>query len=191
MLELISKLLSSLVPVLFTAFFAWIGSRNDQAKRKQMFEDAKQRIELINTYVASQKLVIDDAAELGAVKKTAANELYNIKAFLDKNLHSLEKSSEKSESYWQRFFLLYKMRTGLAGFLRVCFFLMLLGSVLYSIFLSSMVTPASLQNYGLGWIIVAVITWSLPGVLVGLLLRWLAVKFDKPTNSLRKVELRQ
>jgi hypothetical protein len=78
------------------------------------------------------------------------------------------------------------MRTGLAGFFRVCFFLMLLGSVLYSIFLSSLVTPASLQDYGLGWIVVAVITWNLPIVFIALLLRWLAIKFDKPTDSLRK-----
>lgn len=64
---------------IITLFFAWIASKNEQAKRKQMFEDAKQRIELINAYVASQKLVFDDSAELGAMKKAAASELYNIR----------------------------------------------------------------------------------------------------------------
>jgi hypothetical protein len=85
--RIISTAISSLIPILITLLFAWIGNTNVQSKRKQMFEDVKRRIELINSYVASQKLVIDDATELGIVKKTAADELYNIKAFLDNNLH--------------------------------------------------------------------------------------------------------
>jgi hypothetical protein len=187
MSEFISKLLSSLLPVLFTVFFAWIGNRNDHAKRKQVFEDAKQRIELINAYIASQKLVIDDAAELGVVKKTAANELYNIKAFLDNNLHSLEKASEKSASYWQHFFLLYPMRTGLAVFFRVCFFLTLIVSVLWSIFLTNITfTDPVVQENGWGFNIILVILGSLPSVLVALLLRGLAIKFDTPQKNAQK-----
>src|SRR5512136_1128408 len=104
--EVITILLSSFLPILFTIFFAWISNRSEKVKRKQMIEDAKQRIELINAYVVSQKLVIEDDATLRLMKKRAANELYDIKAFLDNSLHGLEKSSEKPESYSQRFFLL-------------------------------------------------------------------------------------
>jgi len=150
--DLITSLISSLLPILITVVFAWISSRNDQAKRRHVLDDAKQRIELISAYVASQNLVLDDPHELGVIKKTAANELYEIKAFLDTRLQSLEKSSEKSENYFQRFFLLYKMRTRLAGFFRVCFFLMAIVSIVWSFTLSSLnFTSESVQEYGLGF----------------------------------------
>jgi len=189
MSDYISILLSSFLPIFLTVLFGWIGNRNDRAQRRKMFDDAKQRIELINAYVASQKLVIDDTTELGNLKKIAASELYAIKESLDKKLRSLEKHSEKSESYWRRFFLLYKPRTGLAGFFRAFFFLMLLMSILWSAFWASIYfAPASLQKYNLAISIIVVIIFALPGVLVILLLRWLAIKFDKPANSPEKVE---
>jgi len=182
--DLITSLISSLLPILITVVFAWISSRNDQAKRRHVLDDAKQRIELISAYVASQNLVLDDPHELGVIKKTAANELYEIKAFLDTRLQSLEKSSEKSENYFQRFFLLYKMRTRLAGFFRVCFFLMAIVSIVWSFTLSSLnFTSESVQEYGLGFNIALVLILSLPVVLVALLLRWLAIKYDKPASS--------
>jgi hypothetical protein len=183
MSEFTTNLLSSLLPVLLTAFLAWMGNRKDQARRKQIFEDAKQRIELINAYVASQKLVIEDTAELGVVKKTAAKELYDIKAFLDNKLQSLEKSSEKSESYVQRFFLLYKMRSGLASFFRATFFFMILMSIIWSFFMSDQLfAPESLKEYGLGNTFLGLLVYSIPVVLVAFLFRWLAIKYDKPTT---------
>ena len=104
--QVVVILLSSLLSILTTIFVGWMSNRSELAKRKQMIEDARQRIELINAYVASQKLVIDDEATLRLMRKRAANELYDIKALLDNNLHSLEKPTEKSESYWLRFFLI-------------------------------------------------------------------------------------
>jgi len=180
---IISSLISSLLPILVTVLFAWLGNRNERSRRKQMFDDAKQRMELINTYVTSQKLVVDDPNELGNVKKTAANELYAIKAFLDNRLHSLEKASEKSENYFQRFFLLYHMRSRSAGFFRAFFFLMLFASALWSAFLASTsFRLASEQEWYLVTPIIVIIIFTLPGVLVTLLLRWLAIKFDKPAD---------
>jgi len=187
--ELISIFLSSLIPLLITALFAWINSRNERAKRKWIFEDSKQRIELISAYVASQNLVIDDPNELGTVKKTATEELYKIKASLDNKLKNLEEDNEKSDSFLQRFFLLYKMRTRLASLFRALFFIMLLISALWSIILSSTsFTPESVQKYGLGFSIAIVIIVTLPPVLVALLLRWLAIILDKPANSMEKAE---
>jgi len=183
--DVMKILLSSLIPIIVTGLYAWIGSRNAQSKRKQTLEDAKQRIELINSYVASQKLVIDDATELGVVKKTATDELYKIKVFLDNNLSSLEISSEKLETYWQRFFLLYKMRTWMAGFFRVGFFIILFISILFTIILTiGSFTPSSIQEYGLGFNIVMIVIASIPGILIAMLLRWLAIKFDKPASTI-------
>ena len=183
--DVISSLISSLLPIVITLLFAWLSSRNDQAKRKHIVEDAKERIELISTYIASQSLVVDDPDELGVIKKTAANELYGIKAFLDGNLQNLEKSSEKSQHYFQRFFLLYKMQTRWASFFRACFLFVLLGSVLllYGTYLGSF-TPENLQDSGLGPVILGIIIVEIiPIVSVVLLFRWLAIKYDKPGNS--------
>jgi hypothetical protein len=158
-----------------------MGNRKDQVRRKQIFEDAKQRIELINAYVASQKLVIEDAAELEVVKKTAAEELYAIKTFLDSKLQSLENSSEKSESYIQRFFLLYKMRSGLASFFRATFFFLVFMSIIWSFFVSNQLfAPEPLKEYGLGSTILGLLVYSIPVVLVAFLFRWLAIRYDKP-----------
>jgi hypothetical protein len=191
--DAISSLISSLLPIVITLFFAWISSRNELAKRQRIVEDAKKRIELISAYITSQSLVLDDPDELGAIKKTAANELYAIKAFLDNKLQSLEKSSEKSEHYFQHFFLLYKMQTRLAGFFRACFFFVLLISVflLYGTFLGSF-TPEYVQENGLGSIILGIIIFVvLPSVLIVLLFRWLAIKYDKPVNSNQMAESSQ
>ena len=185
--DTIWSLISSLLPIVITLLFAWLSSRNDQARRKQIVEDAKQRIELISEYVASQNLVLDDPNELGVIKKIAASELYDIKAFLDNKLQSLEKSSEKSEGFFQRFFLLYKMRTGAASFLRICFFMVLLASIFWSILMSSIgFSPEQLQENGWGLSIAVLIMLTTPAVLVALLLRWLAIKFDKPADSTEK-----
>jgi len=190
MSEFMSKLLSSLLPVLLTAFLAWIGNRKDQARRKQIFEEAKQRIELINAYVASQKLVIEDAAELGVVKKTAANELYDIKAFLDNKLQSMEKVAEKSENYLQRFFLIYKMKTWAASFFRACFFMALFVSVIWSIYISSKILQDT-YKYEVATPIILIIVFTVPPVLAVLLFRWLATKLDKPKNSTEITEVIQ
>ena len=182
--DFIASLISSLLPIFITLLFAWISSRNDQAKRRHLIDDAKQRIELINAYVASQNLVLNDPNELEVIKKIAAKELYGIKSFLDSKLQSLEKSSEKSESFFQRFFLLYKMRTGLASLFRVGFFSILLLSVLFTILISSTsFSPSSIQEFGLVFNIVMVTIASVPGILFAMLLRWLTIKFDKPSSS--------
>jgi hypothetical protein len=178
----VSAIISSVLPIIFTLLFAWLSSRNDKAKRIRVFEEAKQRIELISAYVTSQDLVIDDAKEIETIKKTAANELYDIKAFLDDTLQSFEKSSEKSESYFMRFFLLYRMQTLAARFFRVLFFIVLFISIIWSIFIASIsFTPDSVQEFGMGFEITMVVIASLPAVLIALLLRWAALKFDKPT----------
>jgi len=175
-------LINSLLPIIATLFLAWLNSRTEQTKHRSRMEEAKHRIELIKEYVISQELAIDDPTELGEIKKAAAKELYDIKAFLDLKLQSLEKTSEKSDSFLQRFFLLYKMKTGLAAFLRVAFFIVLFVSILWSILVSSLIfNPLSslgststdaLTNF------LATIMLTLPVILVALLLRWLAVRFD-------------
>jgi len=187
--DFIASLISSLLPIFITFLFAWISNRNDQAKRRHVIDDAKQRIELISAYVASQNLVLNDPNELGVIKKTAANELYGIKSFLDNKLQSLEKSSEKSENFFQRFFLLYKMRTWLASLFRVGFFSILLLSVLFTILISSTsFSPSSIQEFGLGFNIVMVVIASIPGILFAMLLRWLTIKFDNPSSTIAKEE---
>ncbi len=177
--EFISTLISSLVPILITLFFAWLSNRNDQAQRKNIIEDAKSRIDLINEYVASQSLVINDPDKLGEIKKTAANELYEIKTFLDNKLQSLEKTSKRSGEPLQHFFLLYKMNTFWARFLRVVFFITLIFSVLWSTTLVAFGgnnTNTMVENYIIEFIAI------LPAILIALLFRWLAIRSDKPLN---------
>jgi hypothetical protein len=181
--ELIAALISSLLPIAITVIYAWLSSRNDRSRRRQVVDEAKQRIELISAYVASQTLVLDDAGELGAIKRTAARELYDIKAFLDATLQSMEKSTEKSESYLQRFFLLYGMRTGLASLFRTLFFIMLAVSVLWSVFISTLAFAEDMQELGLGVQIVVALMFVIPVLLIALGVRWLAVRFDKPPAS--------
>jgi hypothetical protein len=185
--ERIISLLNSLLPIVITLVFAWLSSRNDETKRRQLVEDAKQRIELISAYVTSQTLVIDDPNELGEIKKTVANELYEIKAFLDHTLQSLDQTSEKSEDFFRRFFLLYKMNTRLASFLRVIFFIILFVSVIWSIIVPSfMFTPLPDQETGPDDTVINLIgtvVLVLPVVLVAMMVRWLAIKFDKPVND--------
>lgn len=155
-----------------------------------MIEDAGQRIELINAYVASQKLVIDDDATLRLMRKRAANELYDIKALLDNNLHSLEKASDKSESYWLRFFLIYPMATVLAKILHVCFFLALIPSVVLNfILIGVLIAPEMVQEEYGGWAssMFIFLIFFLPTISIVLLLRWLAIKFDKPVDSIKKL----
>ena len=153
----------------------------------QCAEEAKRRIDIINAYVTSQNLVIDDPTELGKIKKTAANELYGIKAFLDHTSQSLKKSSEKSDNFLQRFFLLYKMKTVLATFLRSVFFIVLFVSVLWSIFVPSvMFTPTEGIVAEAGDAVINLISsviLVLPVILVAMLVRWLATKFDKPEKE--------
>jgi hypothetical protein len=184
----ISSLISSLLPILITILFAWLGSRNEQSKRKQMVEDAKQRIELLSTYITSQNLVVSDPHELENLKKSAANELYDIKAFLDNKLQSFDKASEKSENYLLRFFLLYKMQTGVANFFRLCFFVVLLLSVFWSVFISSIVFTDIQQSSDLIISVVAFIILAAPALLLVLLVRWLTIRYDKQKNSLQTVE---
>lgn len=175
-------LINSLLPIMATFFLAWLSSRNEQTRRRSRLEEARHRIELIKEYVISQELAIDDPAELGEIKKAAARELYEIKAFLDLNLQGFEKTSEKSESFFQRFFLLYKMKTGLAAIFRVAYFIVLFVSILWSILVSSLIfNPlSSLGSTSTDALIniLATIMLTLPVILVALLLRWLAVRFD-------------
>lgn len=189
--ETIAALISSLFPILITLFIAWIGSRNEQSKRARIMEDARQRIELINAYITSQNLVIDDPRELESIKKTAARELLDIKTFLDDKLQSMKKSSEKSESYFQRFFLLYPMRTGLARFFRVCFFIALPFSIIWSILFSSAIISGNVVETSLSVSIISLSILVLPAVIGVLVLRWLAIKFDKPERSMVTTELAQ
>lgn len=178
--ETVQALVTSLLPILITVLFAWLSSRNDQSKRRQLIDDAKQRIELISAYVSAQGQVLDDPAQLERIKGAAAGELYEIKAFMDDKLQSMEKSTEKSESYFQRFFLLYRMRSGLASFFRLGFFGALALSILWTIFLFD---PADVQELGLMFSIAMYIALSLPPLLVALFLRWLALRFDRPPQA--------
>jgi hypothetical protein len=150
-------------------------------------EEAKHRIELIKEYVISQGLAIDDPTELGEIKKTAAKELYDIKTFLDLQLQSLQKTSEKSDSSLQRFFLLYKMKTSLAAFFRVAYFIVLFASILWSILVSSLifnpVPGMGIESNIASVNILATIILTVPVILVALLLRWLAVRFDTPPKK--------
>jgi hypothetical protein len=177
--ELISTFISSLVPILITLFFAWISNRNERSQRKNVLEDVKSRIDLINEYVAAQSLVINDPERLGEIKKTAANELYDIKTFLDNKLQSLEKTSKRSSEPLQHFFLIYKMNTIRARFFRVVFFITLLFSVLWSTILFAFGTNNTntlVEDY------IFEIIAILPAILIALFFRWQAIKSDKPLN---------
>jgi hypothetical protein len=187
--ELIAALVSSLLPILITIIFAWMSSKNDQAKRRQVIEEAKQRIEIISAYVTSQSLVLGDPGELEAIKRTAANELYEIKSFLDGTLQTLQKSSEKEESYFQRFFLLYPLCSALARFFRVLFFIALVVSILWSIFISTIAFSADMVgDIGMAASVVVALIFMIPVLLVALVLRWMAIKNDKPRDAVVQAE---
>jgi hypothetical protein len=181
--ELISTIISSLLPIFVTLFFAWLSNRNDQVKRRNMIEDAKSRIELINEYVSAQNLVIPELSKLEEIKRTAANELYDIKKFLDNNLQSLEKTSKRSDEPIQRFFLIYKMNTFWAALFRILFFITLVFSILLSIFNISV-------NYSdaVSQLIFDSIVFTTPFILFAFLFRWLAIKLDKPLNPTKQKE---
>ena len=181
--ELMSTLISSLVPILITLFFAWISNRNDQSQRKNLLEDAKSRINLINEYVAAQSLVINDPDRLGEIKKSAANELNDIKTYLDNKLQSLEKTSKRSGEPLQHFFLIYKMNTFGAALFRILFFITLVFSILLSIFNISV-------NYSdaVSQLIFDSIVFTTPFILFAFLFRWLAIKLDKPLNPTKQKE---
>jgi hypothetical protein len=168
-------IVKSLLPFLITLVVAWLNNRNERAQRRQLVEDAEKQIELISAYVNSQSLVLSDPAQLAQIKKAAADELYEIKTFLDEKLKSLEKASKKSDHFLQHFFLLYQMNGTAAGIFRVLFFLMLLLSIPYSFGVFSNGAP-SLYDLLLSLVVM------LPAILLVLLFRWLAIRFDKPTK---------
>lgn len=151
---------------------AWLNNRNERAQRLKLIDDAKKQIDLITAYVNSQSQVLNDPAELAEIKKDAAGELFDIKTFLDEKIKSLEKASKKSDHFLMHFFLLYKMNTLTAGFFRIIFFLMLLLSIPYSLLVFSG-TALTLIDFILNLVVM------LPAILLVLLFRWLAIRFDK------------
>ncbi len=186
MKEITSALIGSLIPILITTFFAWLGNRNDQSKRKQLIDDTRQRIELINTYISSQGLVVSDPHELEAIKKAAANELCSIKELLDHRMQRLQKASETSDNYLLRFFLLYGMRSGRARFFRLCFFATLVAAAFIAfLIVSNAFSASSIQEFGIGFNVIMTILTSMPGILLALLFRWLAKIAEKPLHPAR------
>jgi hypothetical protein len=184
--EIASALIGSLIPILITTFFAWLGNRNDQSKRKKLIDDARQRIELINTYIASQSLVVSDSHELEAIRKAAANELCGIKELLDHRLQRLQKAAETSDNYLLRFFLLYGMRSGRARFFRLCFFATLVAAAFIAFLLvSTAFSASSIQEYGISFNVIMTILMSMPGILLALMFRWLAKISDRPLHPTR------
>ncbi|MFQ6538795.1 MULTISPECIES: hypothetical protein [Aphanothece] len=180
MKDIASALIASLIPLLITTFFAWLGNRNYQAKRSSMIESARQRIEFVNVYVSSQCQVVSSQDELEGIRKAAAQELRDIKKVLDCRLQSLQQAAEKSENYLFRFLLLYRMHSGMARFFRYCFFATLfLATCISYVFAVEFFKPSAILETGFGLSVILTVMVSAPGVLLAFVFRWLAKRFDR------------
>jgi ABC-type multidrug transport system fused ATPase/permease subunit len=182
--DLILTILGSFLPVIITTLIAWLGNRSLSSKRGRTVSMAKQRVDFIHAYISAQNASMGDSEELAQIRQSAAKELSAIKKSVEEDLRKIEKVSPQSGNFLQRFFLLYKMYTRLAAFFRVLFYLTLVVSFFWSMLFTSIIrTFIAEGSYSLFISLLVLLLFIMPAVLIVFLMRWLAVKADKPGRS--------
>jgi len=182
--DLLLTILGSFLPIIITTLIAWLGNLNLSSKRGQIVTLAKQRVDFLNAYLSAQNAALEDSEELAQIKQSTARELSAIKKSVEDELRRIDKESPQSGNFLQRFFLLYKMRTRSAAAFRVLFYLTLLFSFLWSmLFTSVTLTSIAEGAYSLIIELLVLLLFIAPAVLIVFLVRWLAVKADKPGKS--------
>jgi len=182
--DLLLTILGSFLPIIITTLIAWLGNRSLSPKRGRIVTLAKQRVDFINAYLSAQNAALGDAEELAQIRQSAAGELSAIKKSVEEDLRKIDKVSPQSGSFLQRFFLLYKMHSLLAAFLRVLFYLTLVVSFFWSMLFTSVIrTFIAEGSYSLVINFLVLLFFIAPAVLIVFLMRWLAVRADKPGKS--------
>ena len=179
--SLLLTILGSFLPIIITTLIAWLGNLGLSSKRGRIVTLAKQRVDFLNAYLSAQNVVMGGSEELTQIRQSAARELSAIKKSLEEDLRKIDKDSPQSGNFLQRFFLLYKMHTPSAAFLRVLFYLTLLVSFLWSMLFTSIIRGFIAEgSYSLFVNLLVLLLFITPAVLIVLFVHWLAVKADRP-----------
>jgi hypothetical protein len=173
--QVLTTILASFIPIVLTTFVAWFERRNEESRRSQAIESAKQHIDFLRSYLVTQKLASTPEQFL-AIKRKVSDEIDQIMAELAAELGDIEKTLPHNggSSSLISLFLLYRLNTWQASAFRVLFYLSLILSTIVSALMTNF-TITDLSNPFAARIVAAVII-VLPFVLITVLFRWLAIR---------------
>jgi len=182
--ELFLTILGSLLPIIITTVIAWLSNFGLRSKSSRVVTQAKQRVDFLHAYLTAQNEALGDSDELVRIKQNAAVELAVIKKTVEDEMRKIEKNAPQTGNFLHRFFLVYKMNNYFSGVFRVLFYLTLVLSFFWSMLFTNIFRDFIIKGTASIFVsIVDLLLFIAPAVAIVFLVRWLAIRTDKPRKN--------